>query len=75
MTVPGGLGGLGRMLMMIGGLVFVLGLVLSLLGRTGLGRLPGDIVVQRDGWTFYFPVVTMILVSLLLSAILWPLRR
>jgi len=74
-TVPGGLGGLGRMLMMIGGLVFVLGLVLSLLGRTGLGRLPGDIVVQRDGWTFYFPVVTMILVSLLLSAILWLLRR
>jgi hypothetical protein len=60
---------------MIGGLVFVLGLVLSLFGRTGLGRLPGDIVVQRGGWTFYFPIVTMILVSLLLSAILWLLRR
>jgi hypothetical protein len=74
-TVPVGLGGLGRMLMMIGGLVFVLGLVLSLFGRTGLGRLPGDIVVQRGGWTFYFPIVTMILVSLLLSAILWLLRR
>lgn len=73
--MPVGLGGLGRMLMMIGGLVFVLGLVLSLFGRTGLGRLPGDIVVQRGGWTFYFPIVTMILVSLLLSAILWLLRR
>ena len=63
------------MLMVTGGLVFVLGLLLSLFGRTGLGRLPGDIVVQRGGWTFYFPIATMILVSLLLSAILWLLRR
>jgi hypothetical protein len=74
-TVPGGLGGLGRILMTAGGLVFVLGLLLSLFGRTGLDRLPGDIVVQRGGWTFYFPIATMILVSLLLSAILWLLRR
>jgi hypothetical protein len=74
-TVPGGVGGLGRMLMVAGGLLFVLGLLLSLLGRAGLGRLPGDIVVQRGGWTFHFPVVTMLLVSLLLSAILWLLRR
>jgi hypothetical protein len=70
-----GLGGFGRVLMTAGGLIFALGLLLSLLGRTGLGRLPGDIVVQRGGWTFYFPVVTMIVVSLLLSAILWLLRR
>jgi Protein of unknown function (DUF2905) len=63
------------MLMVTGGLIFALGLLLSLLGRTGLGRLPGDIVVQRGGWTFYFPIATMILVSLLLSAILWLLRR
>lgn len=75
MTVPGGLGGLGRMLVVTGGAIFVLGLLLSVLGRTGLGRLPGDIVVQRGGWTFYFPVATMILLSLLLSGILWLLRR
>jgi len=74
-TVPVGLGGLGRILMTVGGLIFALGILLSLLGRTSLGRLPGDIVVQRNGWTFYFPIVTMILVSLLLSAILWLLRR
>lgn len=73
--MPGGLGGLGRILMTAGGVMFVLGFLLSLLGRTGLGRLPGDIVVQRGGWTFYFPIVTMILVSLVLSAILWLLRR
>jgi hypothetical protein len=70
-----GLSGFGRVLMTAGGLIFALGLLLSLLGRTGLSRLPGDIVVQRGGWTFYFPVVTMIVVSLLLSVILWLLRR
>ncbi len=73
--MPGGLGGLGRILMTAGGLVFVLGLLLSLFGRTGLGWLPGDIVVQRGGWTFYLPIVTSILLSLLLTGILWLLRR
>lgn len=63
------------MLMVIGGAIFVLGLVLSLLGRAGIGRLPGDIVVQRGGWTVYFPIVTSILLSLLLTGILWLLRR
>jgi hypothetical protein len=61
--------------MAVGGLIFVLGVVVSLLGRTGLGRLPGDIVVQRGGFTLYFPIVTSILLSLLLTAILWLLRR
>jgi len=74
-SVPEGLGGLGRVLMAVGGLIFVLGVVVALLGRTGLGRLPGDIVVQRGGFTFYFPLVTSILLSLLLTGILWLLRR
>jgi hypothetical protein len=74
-SVPEGLGGLGRVLMVVGGLVFVVGVVVSLLGRTGLGRLPGDIVVQRGGFTFYFPIVTSVLLSLLLTALLWRLRR
>ena len=67
--------GLGRTLMTVGALVFALGVVVSLLGRTGLGHLPGDIVVERPGFTFYFPVVTSILLSLLLTGILWLLRR
>ena len=75
MSVPEGIGGLGRVLMTVGGVIFVLGFVLSLLGRTGLGRLPGDIVVQRGGFTFCFPIVTSILLSLLLTGILWLLRR
>ena len=75
MSVPGRLGSLGRVLMAVGGLIFVLGVVVSLLGRTGLGRLPGDIVVQRGGFTLYFPIVTSILLSLLLTGLLWLLRR
>ncbi len=65
----------GRLLMVLGATIFVLGVVVSLLGRTGLGRLPGDIVVQRGNFTFYFPIVTSILLSLLLTGILWLLRR
>jgi hypothetical protein len=67
--------GLGRVLMMAGGVVFLIGLVLTLVGRLGVGRLPGDIVVERGHVTFYFPLVSSILLSLLLSGLLWLLRR
>ena len=66
---------MGRMLMIAGGVMFVIGLALSLLGRAGLGRLPGDVVVERGNFTFYFPIVTSILLSLLLSGLLWLLRK
>jgi hypothetical protein len=69
------MGGIGRVLMLAGGLLFVVGLAFTLLGRTGLGRLPGDIVIQRGNFSFYFPIVTSILLSLILSGILWLLRR
>jgi hypothetical protein len=67
--------GLGRTLMVTGALVFVLGLALTFAGRAGLGRLPGDVVIERGNATFYFPIVTSILLSLLLSGLLWLLRR
>ncbi len=73
--MPGGTAGLGRVLMLAGALLFLLGAALTLVGRTPLGRLPGDVVVQRGHFTFYFPIVTSILLSLLLSGILWLLRR
>jgi hypothetical protein len=63
------------MLMIAGALMFVIGLALTLLGRAGLGRLPGDVVVERGNFTFYFPIVTSILLSLLLSGLLWLLRK
>ena len=73
--MPGGMAGLGRILLMTGGLLIVLGLALTFLGRTAVGRLPGDIVVERGNVTFYFPIVTSILLSLIVSGLLWSLRR
>jgi hypothetical protein len=45
------------------------------LGRLGLGRLAGDIVVERGAFRFYFPIVTCLVVSVVLSFILWLLNR
>jgi hypothetical protein len=73
--MPPGLPGLGRVLMVTGAVLFVAGLFLSLTGRTPLGRLPGDVVVQRPNFTFYFPIVTSIVLSLILSALFWLFRR
>ena len=59
---------IGRWLLNTGTALVALGLVLVLAGRvSGIGRLPGDIVVQRDGFTFYFPLATAILLSVLLT--------
>jgi len=58
---------IGKSLLVIGGLIAVTGLLLLLFGRFGLGRLPGDIIVQRERFTFYFPIVTMLLVSAVLT--------
>jgi len=58
------------------GLVFlVTGIMWPLLSRIGLGRLPGDIMFQRGGATFYFPLVTCIIISILVSALFWLFNR
>lgn len=62
---------IGRILIVIGIVMLVLGGLLVGLGKIpGLGRLPGDIIIQRENFTFYFPVATMIVLSILLSLIL-----
>jgi hypothetical protein len=62
---------LGRMLLIMGGLLLVIGLVLTLAGRIpGLGNLPGDIAIERDNFRLYAPIGTMIVVSLVLTLIL-----
>jgi len=69
---------LGRTLLGLGVLLAVVGAALMLLPRLGgvpLGRLPGDIVWRRDGFTFYFPIATSIVVSVVLSLVLYLLRR
>ena len=63
--------------MVLGGLIVVAGLVLMLLGRTNLplGRLPGDIVYRGKNTTFYFPLATSIVVSVVLSIVLYVVGR
>jgi hypothetical protein len=67
---------MGRTLIIIGILLVVVGVVFSVAGRfMPLGRMPGDIVVKRPNFTFYFPVVTSILLSVLLTLVLWLFQR
>lgn len=62
-------------LIAIGIVLVAVGLLWPWLNRLGLGRLPGDIVVQRGGFGFYFPIVTCLIISVVLSFILWLLNR
>ncbi|MBU4533123.1 MAG: DUF2905 domain-containing protein [Eubacteriales bacterium] len=63
--------GLGRIILILGAALVVLGGIMLLAGKIpGVGRLPGDILVQRGNFTFYFPIVTMLVLSLLLTLIL-----
>ncbi len=62
---------MGKALMIIGLALFLVGLVLTLLPSTRLGRLPGDIVIRRDNWSVYIPIVTSILLSVFLTLLLW----
>jgi Protein of unknown function (DUF2905) len=68
---------LGKFLIVAGGLLAVVGLFLVLGGRLHLplGRLPGDIVYRGKNTTFYFPIVTGIVLSVLLSLVLWLIGR
>ena len=64
-------GVMSRTLIIIGLLIVLLGLLWPWLQKMGLGRLPGDIVIERENFRFYFPITTSILVSLLLSLLFW----
>jgi hypothetical protein len=62
-------------LIAIGVVLVAVGLLWPWLTRLGLGRLPGDIIVERGNFSFYFPLVTCVIVSVVLSFILWLLNR
>jgi hypothetical protein len=64
-----------RLLIGLGVLLVIAGIAWPLLMRTGIGRLPGDIMFQRGGVTFYFPLVTCIVISVALSALFWLFNR
>lgn len=70
------LNGLAKVLIGFGITLVVLGVLLAAVGKVpGFGRLPGDIYIQRPGFTLYIPITTMILVSLILSLVTWIFRR
>jgi hypothetical protein len=67
--------GAGRWLVVLGLVLVLLGLAWPWLGRLGLGRLPGDILIERGQTRFWFPLTTSLLVSALLSLVIWLFRR
>lgn len=73
-TFPG-VSQVGRALIVIGILLAVVGAGLVLGGKLGLGRLPGDIAIERKGFSFHFPIVSSIVISLLLTLVLNLLLR
>jgi Protein of unknown function (DUF2905) len=66
---------MGRWLIVFGVVLIAAGLLWPVLQKLGLGRLPGDIVIERENFRFYFPIVTSLIVSVVISLILWLLNR
>jgi hypothetical protein len=62
-------------LIVLGAALILVGVAWPWLAKLGLGRLPGDIYVEREGLRFYFPITTGIVVSLVVSVLLWLFRR
>jgi membrane protein implicated in regulation of membrane protease activity len=70
------MGDLGKMLMLLGAALFVGGALLTLAGKLPwFGRLPGDVVIERGPVTVYFPIVTCVIASVVLSVLVWLFRR
>jgi len=64
-----------RLLITLGIVLVIVGLAWPWLVKLGLGRLPGDIVIERENFKIYFPITTMVLISLALSLIFWLFRK
>lgn len=64
-----------RFFIILGILFVVIGLMWPLIQKLGLGKLPGDIVYESDRVKFYFPIVTTIIISLLLSLLFWMFKK
>jgi hypothetical protein len=64
-----------RTLIILGIVLVAAGLLWPVLQKAGIGRLPGDILIERDGFTLYLPITTSILVSILISLLLWLIGR
>lgn len=60
-----------KWLIILGFIFIIVGLLRPLLIKSGIGRLPGDILIKKDGITFYFPIMTSIILSVVISLLLW----
>jgi len=66
----------GRLLFVVGLVIALVGILITFAGKIPwIGRLPGDILIRRENYTFYFPITTSILASILLTLLFWLLSR
>jgi len=63
------------LLILLGAMLLVVGIAWPLIMRLGLGRLHGDIVVERGNFRFYFPIVTSLLISAIITLVAWMFRK
>lgn len=74
--MPEGMQHIGKVLMVTGAVIILIGAALTLSGRIPwLGKLPGDFLIERKNFTFYFPLATSIVISILLSLLFWLFGR
>ncbi|KRG11440.1 DUF2905 domain-containing protein [Lederbergia galactosidilytica] len=64
--------GIAKLLMIIGGVIFAIGFLSQFVK---IGKLPGDIIIKKENFTFYFPIVTSILISVILTVVLYLFRK
>ena len=64
-----------RFLIILGLGILLVGIIWPVAEKAGIGRLPGDLVIRRDNFTFYFPIMTCILLSLAISLVMWLFQR
>ena len=71
----GQMSGLGRILIVVGIIIIAVGILMLFSDRIGLFKLPGDIVVKKKNFTFYFPLMTSVILSILITLILYIINR
>jgi len=64
-----------RLLIILGVVLVALGVLWPMIAKLGVGRLPGDIVIERENFRLYIPIVTSLIISIVLSVVLWLLNR
>jgi len=64
-----------RILVLIGIIILAIGLLWPVISKMPFGKLPGDIAIKKEGFQLYFPITTMIIISLVLSVILWLFKK